>query len=469
MLVKGQSRLFSAAGLLFFLAALIFLFSGPRLHTPDYFKQRINDAKTVLEGHGGEVQDTVPHHGDLGGKPVGQVNRPAPVAHRVLKPASESRKKSHLVVSSSITKDGTYFPVLFGDRVSMNPNILPHPNKTDTYIMVAQQYKNTTDPMLWFTELVCESSFQDGVLACNGSPLLLPIAATTSVHCIGEKDFFNYNIGPHDARVFWGPDTPYIIYGTQSAHTCFGQFIQDFRRLIDWSRVAVTFPDQKFFFPTDMERPPPYGDVEKNWFAFWDSQGDMYIHYDSTPKRIFSKLEADGSVGPDLGELVEAQDEVCMGKHMPKFEHKIPESIHQATNSLAITMCKRSDPSCERTTENTFIFQIFQYKTFWYFHGVYEPYLMLFQESAPFAVHAISARPLWINGRGDANTGWTSVDYLEDQSEMVYITSISWKDVENRYHGYLDDTLFLAFGIEDSRAGAIDVLAGDLMADLAFC
>jgi hypothetical protein len=33
----------------------------------------------------------------------------------------------------------------------------------------------------------------------------------------------------------------------------------------------------------------------------------------------------------------------------------------------------------------------------------------------------------------------------------------------------MDDMLFLGFGIEDSAPGALDVAAGDLLQDLAFC
>lgn len=52
---------------------------------------------------------------------------------------------------------------------------------------------------------------------------------------------------------------------------------------------------------------------------------------------------------------------------------------------------------------------------------------------------------------------------------MFYITSMSWKSHAQKYHGYIDDVIFVAFGVEDTMAGVIDVLAGDLLQDLAFC
>ena len=46
---------------------------------------------------------------------------------------------------------------------------------------------------------------------------------------------------------------------------------------------------------------------------------------------------------------------------------------------------------------------------------------------------------------------------------------MSWKDPSRLYHGYLDDVLFLGFGIEDSKTGGIDVLASDLLAAIERC
>ena len=65
--------------------------------------------------------------------------------------------------------------------------------------------------------------------------------------------------------------------------------------------------------------------------------------------------------------------------------------------------------------------------------------------------------------------GKTESDIPADHTERLYLTSMSWRTHGKKYHGFIDDVLFLGFGIEDSRAGAIDVLAGDILQDLAFC
>jgi hypothetical protein len=286
------------------------------------------------------------------------------------------------------------------------------------------------------------------------------------VACREKQAFFELNVGPHDARVFYGPSTPYVIYGSNSQYTCFGQWMLDFRLLMDWG--FEWFDREQFRDPTELQRPEPYGFVEKNFFVFWDKNEQIYGHYDIAPKRVFSKLSYNGSTGPNLAPQTEASDEKCMAKYFPKLSEK-DESIHQATNSLSITLCKRSDPECKPDDSNTFIMTIFQHKKYYSFHSVYEPYVMLFHQSAPFAIHGISRKPIWISGRGMPGEWVHSSGQDLDQTQMFYVTSLSWKMHGQKYHGYLDDVLFVLFGIEDADTGGIDVPAEALLAGLGLC
>lgn len=354
----------------------------------------------------------------------------------------------------------------------MNPNIIPHPAQKDVYIIVAQQEKSgLNDPV--FTELTCNAIFANGQLSCSTSATPLPVEGTQSLSCEGSLVALSLSIGPHDARAFYGPNAPYTVFGSNSGYSCFGQWIQDLRALVDEFGIE-SMASGPFKTGTEIQRPPPVAPVEKNWFVFWDNEGQMYAHYDISPKRSFARLSADGSVSEDLAPLASSNDDKCMAKYMPKVAESL-ESIHQATNSLLITMCKRSDRSCRQREDNTFIMTIFQHKSYYSFHSVYEPYVMLFKQSAPFEVHAIAKKPFWIHGRDRFTTKsgavqWEGLtDLPENQSEMFYVTSMSWGTHGQKYHGFLDDILFVSFGIEDSRSGMIDVLAGDLLQDLGRC
>ncbi|KAL6718622.1 hypothetical protein ACLMJK_002856 [Lecanora helva] len=388
--------------------------------------------------------------------------------------AYDSAPLTHRAILSSSNPSGSYFDINLAPHTGSNPNIIPHPLLPSIWIVVAQQQRSSVKNTVWFAELVCDAVFNpdNSSLQCIPSSLVtLPIAATYGDRCEGDLNFFSLNIGPHDTRVFYGPKSPFAIYGSQSGFTCFGQWLQNFRMLLDWG--LETLGEQQWRRPTELQRPTPYRPIEKNWFIFWDVDGQMYAHYDVAPRRVFAQLHSDGSVGLDLAPAAAAVgDEQCLSRHMPQGE------IHQATNSLSITMCARDDQSCTPTYENTFIMMIFQQKTLHGFHSVYEPYVMLFRQWAPFEVYAISRKPLWIYGRkrkSEAMIGSAAASSLEGEakpeqgSQMFYITSIAWKTQGQKYYGYLSDELFIAFGIEDSSAAAIDVRAADILPDLVYC
>lgn len=391
------------------------------------------------------AQSTTPKAGDE------KAGSEAPSPYR-LKPSP----KTHQALFSLSTPDGRYFLIDFGpgQEGAINPNIIPHPTDDGVYIIVAQEVARGTPT---FHEIACYAGFNGSVLSCNEAPRALPIEPTRGLPCPKRYELLDMNAGPHDARVFWGPDSVYTIYGSNSKFSCFGQFIQNFPVLMDWT--AEMAPQDLFRAGTEIERPGKHGDIEKNWFVFWDSNNQIYAHYDVKP-RVFASLAANGSVvGADLGPLAAATDTACLAKHMPPLASE-DETIHQATNSLSVTLCKRSDSACRPGPSNTVIFTIFHHKTFRDLHSVYEPYAMVFKQEAPFQVHGISRKPLWIHGRGTRDDGVT---------EMMFVTSINWKGRTQRYHGYLDDVVFLGFGVEDKGTGGSDVLAGDVLANLGLC
>lgn len=384
---------------------------------------------------------------------------------------------THHEIFSASTPNGSYFRITFGASPSssssdaaINPNIIPHPLHDDAWVVVAQRRRDPAGPTV-SSELVCYAAFvSDDELRCRDPPWTLPVAPTTGIACDGELAVLAMNVGPHDARVFLGPlsSSSFIVYGSNSRFACFGQWIQDFgQSLMGWVTVDGGDVRPVFAEGTEMQRPggATYGRLEKNWFVFWDSSGGMYVHHGVSPRRSFARLDADGSAGEDLAPLAAGNDEGCMARYMPAVEPE-SESIHQATNSLSVTMCRRSDPSCLPDASNTFLFAVFQHKSHRDLRSVYEPYVMVFGQDPPFEIHAISKKPIWIHGRrGGTGTG----NGEKVQTEMFYVVSMSWKMRSQRYHGYLDDVLFIAFGIEDKDAAGIDVVAGDLLGGLGLC
>ncbi|CAI7639091.1 unnamed protein product [Penicillium manginii] len=377
----------------------------------------------------------------------------------------------HHILYSVSSPDRKYFKIDFGRRSVMNPSIIPHPELLDTWIITAQLQipPSARKASVWYAELVCNAAFSEDkrVLSCLEPPLQLPIPATfgDASKCVGDLSYFSLSVGPHDARVFYGPEIPYTIYGSNSFFSCFGQWLSDFRILVDWG--IDTIHEHEFLQYRELQRPMPWNAVEKNWFLFWDDFGQMFVHHDIVPVRVFAKLELDGSVGPNLALATATSDQACLERFLPEST-SLTESIHQATNSLAITLCARSDQSCQPDMTNAFVLFIIQQKTLHGLHPVYEPYVVLARRSMPYEIYAVSSKPIWIFGRKTAaeQSDISSSTLFSEDSEMLYVTSISWKSQGQKYHGFIDDTLFLAFGREDSAAGGIDVTARDLLAEL---
>lgn len=394
-------------------------------------------------------------------------------------------------IYSTSTSNKKYFDVRMGRFPAYNPNIIPHPSNEDQWIVVAQHEKSASkDPV--FAQLVCNAAFSNNELACIDVPSIAPYAGTNRSpkemkagrKCGPKYNFLNYNVGPHDARVFWGPDAPYTIFGSNSHIICFGQWVQDFRRLFgSWGLDGqpAVFEDETELRRPDPQRPDPSKNgsliVEKNWFMFWDMQGKAYVHHDiAPPPRVFAEVRPDGKPGPNLAPKAATNDNKCMARYMPKPAKDL-EGVHQATNSLSVTMCKRGE--CTPNDDNTFVVTIIHLKTFYDWHGQYEPYVVVFRQRAPFELYAVSEKALWINGRAYWNGKaaakvhkWKPVpakDLVKGHAEMVYVTSMTWKAHGQRYHGYLDDIMFLGIGIEDARPGAIDIYASDLLQDLGLC
>jgi hypothetical protein len=378
-------------------------------------------------------------------------------------------------IFSLSTADRKFIPIFTGGANIYNPNIIPHPTDHDLWIIVGQ-HEQSGQESRYSEQLTCTAGIMNGVMICTAEPTVLPVDPSINGVCEGELAYFNFRPGPRDARMFLGPDAPYIAYGSQSAYTCLGIWLEDVRMLLqDFEHERDVLP-KLFTHATEVRRPPPVKAIEKNFFLFWDSDGKAYVHHDIYPQRVFAQLSFDGSVGPDLALESANKDNMCLAAYMP-IVAPTEESIHQASNSLSITMCKRKDPGCVPDATNTFIFTIFQHKSYHDWHGVYEPYIVMFQQNAPFAIHAISQRPLWIHGRTKLTKDTHAKPYESDpekeipanHTEMFYVTSVSWKTHGQKYHGYLDDPLFLGFGIEDTRAGIMDILAEDLFQDLGFC
>lgn len=133
-LVTWQYRIILGTGLLF---VFIFLAFTLQFHAPDYVqKQHQSTSSSETETQSNEGDKT-------------QLPTPPAVNHKA---TTASVATTHLKIFSNMTEDGKWFPIEFADRHAYNLNIIPHPDKEDTWIVVAQRDKSRDADIVWFIE-----------------------------------------------------------------------------------------------------------------------------------------------------------------------------------------------------------------------------------------------------------------------------------------------------------------------------
>lgn len=367
-------------------------------------------------------------------------------------------------VFSINTWDRKFVPLFYQGANVVHPSIIPHPTEYYQWIVVSKRMEDLEHPDAR-EHVVCTAVFYQGTLLCVTGTSTLQLQPFLRDDCGGELS--EQGLRPRAARTFYGPDAPYVLFESQSRNSCKSAFfIQDARQLIDDLYFESFLEPRTFLEATEIHPQNSSQVMEDNVFLFWDLEGRSYVHYELFPQRSFAHLEADGRVGEDLAPLTVTSDQMCYGRYMEDIRAEF-EQVEQATNSLSITLCRREDSNCIPNENNTFIMHIFNVISFEDEHTYYRPYTVLLRQSPPFAIHAISQRPVWIHGQ----------TMLEDdegrsvQAESTYFASMNWMSHTQKYHGYVDDLLFLGFGFNGSKAhpGAMDLPAGDLLQDLAFC
>lgn len=81
-------------------------------------------------------------------------------------------------IFSTSTRDRRYFKVDFSPRRGINPNAIPHPTLKDHWVIVGQLDDHQIENSVWFAELVCTATFEQGTLLCVDTPLILSIGKT---------------------------------------------------------------------------------------------------------------------------------------------------------------------------------------------------------------------------------------------------------------------------------------------------
>ncbi|KAF7543014.1 hypothetical protein G7Z17_g11087 [Cylindrodendrum hubeiense] len=294
-------------------------------------------------------------------------------------------------------------------------------------------------------------------------------------------------IGPEDMKLFWtrtGAPILIFTYQVNQENLCQGMFLIDVRAAVpeleaELGKHAKKMPPIQFKEPVGLHRQPPEGEEdhpryqrEKNWALvqspFSKDPEELMIMVE--PGQLFRYQAADKpveNVGSQNESAVEAPyphdikpedtwhsaENTCMHDVMLSDNH-----VHQSTPMLSLTLCNRGE--CEPLANNTVMLGMVQRRYdrpgspfTWY-----DRHIAVYNAVPPYNMMSASKSLAYL-GEGNKYAWTGSMVYFHQGTEYA----------ANRSHGYLDDEIWLSFGIGDSAPGWLDVEARDLIADHNLC
>ncbi|KAL8690168.1 MAG: hypothetical protein Q9224_004470, partial [Gallowayella concinna] len=275
-----------------------------------------------------------------------------------------------------------------------------------------------------------------GGMRCASPPISLNVPPTPAEQCYGKFQTYVDVPGFHDPRIFWsGKGEPLMMVNTQSRYACFGLWMIDLRSLLPpLQNLLASSPAHPSLVPlksyptlTELTRNPPStrSTIEKNWLPFFTESGESYIHYDlshptntSIRGRTFAKLLGNGFTTTNLTDPLELP---CLIDEDDKDADPVKRggTWHQATNSLRLILCNRTDPKCQASDENTVFFAVIHRKFPNYLDLPlrYERYFMVWSATPPFGLVGISKHPILM--ANETVSGWTESQNWDDDPVNV--------------------------------------------------
>ncbi|KAK9375141.1 uncharacterized protein V1513DRAFT_443856 [Lipomyces chichibuensis] len=332
---------------------------------------------------------------------------------------------------SAVVDEGTLARMDFGPSPKApryNPNILPFPKVyKHPYIGFARQ---SPQRFLFHHEVVwCEMDWVESpvigrkMLACVGKETVLNLDewATQAGVCKLYK-YLALKQGHTDPRVLFSPlGEPLMVVGTNGLSNCMNQFVIDLRAVIpglNWKMKLHGVPI-RFKRLTELPR-PKYNEVEKNWFLMWDESNVEYVQHETEQRSISAvSLPPEKQVNIALPAV-----QKCLSSLKKTLDSKQEANdIHQATNSLRVTLC---DFPCIPTIHNTVIIELIHVKYQNRFEFFYRRYAIIMNATAPFNI---------IGRTGNLMYAGT------DENVMLYTVSMTWDHEHYQQHQDWNETV----------------------------
>lgn len=291
-------------------------------------------------------------------------------------------------------------------------------------------------------------------------------------HCESEDAMDKY-IGPEDAKLYWmHSGAPILMFTHQVPYKgeCQGMFMIDARaavpELIDaFGPHASSLPKIELTKPRQVRRQRQElketswsyrFEREKDWVPF--QYPPLADDPDSTePDDLFFHVQPEA---PRIYRFVPGEKYVAAVAEPPTpqtcLKDNVAAGLHQGTPLLSLTLCKRGE--CTPDKHNTILLGLVQRRQkspyTWY-----DSRIVTWSATAPFAFRSVSKRIIYQGTQEQQYNGNCGLIYHWDSTVVP----------QNRSHGYLDDEMWVTYGITDREAGWVDVMPEDLLKDHIMC
>ncbi|KAK9490749.1 hypothetical protein V1508DRAFT_252784 [Lipomyces doorenjongii] len=408
------------------------------------------------------------------------------------------------ILINVVNPEGTISRVSFAqlgfiptDVYRFNPNLIPAPPGSQyPYIGFARESLKPVEDapsVRRHTVIYCDmdwamsDTFDQQMLRCVNEPKTLDLPSWRSpTGSCGLWSMSESGVGHIDSRIFMSPrGEPLMVVGTNGIANCVHQFVVDLRTIVPdlESKLKVENVPIRFANLTALPRESPLAEIEKNYLLLFDEKDDIFVHHE-IGDRSFTAMSDVGM--RNLG--VYAPTPECILTLRKTFAQ--PDSqkmmIHQATNSLRVTLCEYP---CEPTLDNTVLISIMHVKYERFLDVYYRRYLVVMNATAPFHILARSSNLMYA-GTDERHMvysvalEWDHSHYRRrresldnppnavekrEESSLAKLTPDTNNLVNDYYHGWLDDTVLISLGLNDKESAFIHVKASQLLDCLELC
>src|SRR5277367_24318 len=294
--------------------------------------------------------------------------------------------------------------------------------------------------------------------------------------------------GPEDGRLFWSSlGEPLMIHNSPSpknSNLCRVLYLVDLRVVYPILRDIISAPIR--FDRSVALLIPGQDGIHKNWAPFTDSVGDVFVHVNLIPQTIYklntpiADLPTYSSPASDLLPTLEPvvfqtlEEPNCIRSILNDVDW---EAIHQASPFIEVILCTSAEVRSRECDPNDPANRLYvgvlhvQDKSRW--PTFYEPRIMTLNSSAPFNYVSVS-RPLFYSSSPieisvDMVVGTSQWQQIYTVSLTVHKSPVSAISDRGSTVAFLDDWLFVSYGVADDSSYFALVTVKEIMTDHEMC